>query len=745
MAEDFEDAGQRYTFLLRPVKDLGKNFETNIAKELDDYCERLRSVSDDAHEGVDNQHRFNFAEAAMLIQGSAYVFGKKVDYVHSQAIHFFEALQPQKTKKKKKKKGEEEEDEGFVDGDATSIDPCDLQDCSKVKACKENSLLRNFEKSKYKGHPPKIKVMPMSLMPLSDNEKNGVLIYSTGYRMEIVGKMDDFKMNAGFLNSRGVLLLQLADNKIVDEFASEAFLRMWHPYLFNPDGTFVAKPCGAHYRAVMECLKKRLTRSQAPSSGRGTLTGDSGSDHGRIPSAMEIGRASSAMEVARRGTTGTFNDLQSARPSTRLLEAPEIESQKVNQVPEGGEGFDSFDGGMDCGDFSLPVPSVPCEKRAARSQQPCVMPWEINENDAEEDCTQKLLLDPFDTVKWKTKPIEKIERFVRGSTIAARMEKKEKNMTFQKRTMRTNEYVKEHFFMRKKVKKCKEDDWQAEALYRFIVAVMKKRAEAKREKRKAKANPVAEAVYNDDDDDYNDDGEDYDDVNDEPENNENIPPRTDAAGTQGTQGSDDPKKSVETVPNAPEVRKSVIDLMFGDMDDEDLDSSISIDSLYGGCGPSQGPSQGLSQGDSQPIGDKGKKKFSLLELLHAHMLKYWSTTEEVTSDLVARVQEWEETMMPILEEEETRKEFDIHEYGDELLSMFKEVGEVKTLDELLVGRKKYEISRYFLACLMMANTYNVRVEHEIRKDRTGVETPVMRITLLKKNRHHEVFDKAGAL
>lgn len=44
--------------------------------------------------------------------------------------------------------------------------------------------------------------MPMSLMPLSDDEKNGVLIYSTGYRKEIVGKMDDFKMNAGFLNNR---------------------------------------------------------------------------------------------------------------------------------------------------------------------------------------------------------------------------------------------------------------------------------------------------------------------------------------------------------------------------------------------------------------------------------------------------------------------------------------------------------------------------------------------------------------
>lgn len=41
----------------------------------------------------------------MLIQGSAFVFGRKVDYVHSQAVHFFEALQPQKSKKKKKAGG----------------------------------------------------------------------------------------------------------------------------------------------------------------------------------------------------------------------------------------------------------------------------------------------------------------------------------------------------------------------------------------------------------------------------------------------------------------------------------------------------------------------------------------------------------------------------------------------------------------------------------------------------------------
>lgn len=57
MAEDFEDAGQRYAFLLRPVKDLGKNFEINIAKELDDYCQQLRSAAENEEYDVDNQHR----------------------------------------------------------------------------------------------------------------------------------------------------------------------------------------------------------------------------------------------------------------------------------------------------------------------------------------------------------------------------------------------------------------------------------------------------------------------------------------------------------------------------------------------------------------------------------------------------------------------------------------------------------------------------------------------------------------
>ncbi|KIH67638.1 hypothetical protein ANCDUO_02030 [Ancylostoma duodenale] len=440
MAEDFEDAGQRYAFLLRPVKDLGKNFEINIAKELDDYCQQLRTAAENEEHDVDNQHRFNFAEAAMLIQGTAFVFGRKVDYVHSQAIHFFEALQPQKSKKKKKAGGGDD-DEGFVDDNGDPLDPCDLLDYSNIKMCSVNSLYKDYSKSKYQGKPPKITVMPMSLMPLSDDEKNGVLIYSTGYRKEIVGKMDDFKMNAGFLNNRGVLLLQLVHEKIVDDFASEAFVRLWHPHLF-PDSEEPKNPLDP--------------QADAPDSGRGTPTECNGLAAG------DAGRASSAMEIARRATSGTVDELQSARPSTQLLEVPESGSRAEKmEVDDGGDACcydDDFD---TAASMHLPAPDdVPKRPSRMQQQQPQIRPWESNDADIENDPTENMLMDPFVDLKWKTKPVEKIKRFVKGTTVATRLQKMEKaTMTFQKQTMQTNDYVREHFYMRKKHKTTKGDDW----------------------------------------------------------------------------------------------------------------------------------------------------------------------------------------------------------------------------------------------------------------------------------------------
>ncbi|VDN19708.1 unnamed protein product [Cylicostephanus goldi] len=394
---------------------------------------------------------------------------------------------------------------------------------------------------------------------------------------------------------------------------------------------------------------------------------------------------------------------------------------------DGGGCYDDFD---TAASMHLPVPEQEVQ-RPSRAEQRRIekKPWEEADDD-EDDPTEKHVMDPFVNSKWKTKSVDKIKRFVKGTTIAARLEKVEKaTMTLQKQTMQTNDYVREHFYMRKKHKATdKADDWQSDALYRFIIAVMKRRAEAKRE-RKARAKRLPE----DDAADACDD----DDIEQELENKENIPPK-DVAGETCT--AETTGKEKDNVTMAVQSQKSayVEQLHFGDIQDDDLQNSIELDSLYGGFQP--GESQGAHDDHSHQ-----SKKHRLLAILREHMLKFWSTTEEVTSELVTRVQEWEDTMMPILEEEETRKEFDIHEYGNELLSMFKEVGEVKTMDELMDGRRRYEISRYFLACLMMVNTYNVKVDYEEGLDDQGQMKNIMRVTLLKRGRHHEVFDREGAL
>ena len=45
---DFEGAGERYKFLLQPVKDLAKNWDMDIAKTLEDYIQKVVDENDSA-------------------------------------------------------------------------------------------------------------------------------------------------------------------------------------------------------------------------------------------------------------------------------------------------------------------------------------------------------------------------------------------------------------------------------------------------------------------------------------------------------------------------------------------------------------------------------------------------------------------------------------------------------------------------------------------------------------------------
>ncbi|XP_029142933.1 condensin-2 complex subunit H2, partial [Protobothrops mucrosquamatus] len=85
-----------------------------------------------------------------------------------------------------------------------------------------------------------------------------------------------------------------------------------------------------------------------------------------------------------------------------------------------------------------------------------------------------------------------------------------------------------------------------------------------------------------------------------------------------------------------------------------------------------------------------------VELFMAHSQKY--TRETVLSQ---RVRDWEEMMGPQLEEQESRSAFDIHSYGDQLVTRFSRLGEWHSFASLLAGQPAFEVCRAMLASLQL--------------------------------------------
>ncbi|XP_077528569.1 condensin-2 complex subunit H2-like [Haemaphysalis longicornis] len=74
------DMEQRYASLLTPIRDLTKNFEVDIAASLDQFLDELSHTPITYQEG---EASINFTQAAFLIQGSAFVYGKKVEHLRA--------------------------------------------------------------------------------------------------------------------------------------------------------------------------------------------------------------------------------------------------------------------------------------------------------------------------------------------------------------------------------------------------------------------------------------------------------------------------------------------------------------------------------------------------------------------------------------------------------------------------------------------------------------------------------------
>jgi hypothetical protein len=150
------------------------------------------------------------------------------------------------------------------------------------------------------------------------------------------------------------------------------------------------------------------------------------------------------------------------------------------------------------------------------------------------------------------------------------------------------------------------------------------------------------------------------------------------------------------------------------------------------------------------------------------MAEYMATAKAFVSstESTRRVQAWHDMIRPRLLEAESRRDFDIHEYGSQIISVFGSdapIGSRTRFSQVVDTLPKNEVARYFLATLQLvilskfmlekfrllmescfcihvinqANAYNVEIESE----NNSMSVDAIQLKLLSRDRHHEHIDE----
>ncbi|KAK5583653.1 hypothetical protein RB653_005251 [Dictyostelium firmibasis] len=256
-------ATKDYSYLIQPIRDLAENWQIDISKELEDYLSDLDKISF-TFEGTNQIKTLNFAEAALLIQGSAVIYSKKVEYLYSLLYQTLDLL----AQKKKRKDAtsinsegvdrdiENEDDVEFLALDDILIedDNIDLNDVEEEdgdgegggirKRMKSNKRKETEEEQTSNESTYKIALMNNSgstidrnlMMDLDDgyNEMDEKDIHSfQSHSNELNGKKSDlkrsdFRMNDAIVSKNGAMVL-----RGLDFLDNENFLSINKPLNFH--------------------------------------------------------------------------------------------------------------------------------------------------------------------------------------------------------------------------------------------------------------------------------------------------------------------------------------------------------------------------------------------------------------------------------------------------------------------------------------------------------------------------------
>ncbi|KAI8781345.1 condensin-2 complex subunit H2-like isoform X2 [Biomphalaria glabrata] len=193
---------ERYSHILQPIRDLAKNFNVDIAHFLEEYLEELDKIEITFDDGVTTM---NFSEAALLIQGSAGVYAKKVEYLHALVYQVLDLITQKKKLNNPSGEGQGEDNTQHAGDDEQYLALDDIAES-------EGTCLKEQELSSDKSVRP-IPEMPTRLIPLEEAEKGENCLFNT--KGEIMGNYCDFNINTGFIAEDGSILFERADRALI--------------------------------------------------------------------------------------------------------------------------------------------------------------------------------------------------------------------------------------------------------------------------------------------------------------------------------------------------------------------------------------------------------------------------------------------------------------------------------------------------------------------------------------------------
>jgi hypothetical protein len=89
---DSQHEMRSYNSLLQPIRDLTENWDIDVAHLLEEYLDDLESIRFTVNHNDSTLENLNFAEAALVIQGSTTIYSKKVEYLYQLVHHALELM-----------------------------------------------------------------------------------------------------------------------------------------------------------------------------------------------------------------------------------------------------------------------------------------------------------------------------------------------------------------------------------------------------------------------------------------------------------------------------------------------------------------------------------------------------------------------------------------------------------------------------------------------------------------------------